>query len=125
MAQWFVLESTQVLGPYTPSQLLVLVRLGKVTAQSKVRKDDSKWFDAGEVGGLFDAAVRPSLRLHCPGCQGIVTEPPCECPTCGRQLEIVHRVVIQNRILSPAEIASQNVIGTSMQSWLNKVRRKQ
>ena len=101
-----------------------MVRRGTVTRETKVRKDDSSWFPACDVGGLFEAAVRPTIILHCPGCQAVVPEPPCMCPNCGRQLEVAKREVIQNRIMTPAEVARQTGIGSSMQNWLSKVKRK-
>lgn len=124
MAQWFVQQQVEVLGPFTPSELLTMVRRGTVTRETKVRKDDSSWFPACDVGGLFEAAVRPTIILHCPGCQAVVPEPPCMCPNCGRQLEVAKREVIQNRIMTPAEVARQTGVGSSMQNWLSKVKRK-
>jgi hypothetical protein len=124
VSQWFVQQQVEVLGPFTPSELLTMVRRGTVTKETKIRKDDSSWFPACDVGGLFEAAVRPTIILHCPGCQAVVSEPPCMCANCGRQLEVANREVIQNRIQTPTEIARQTGIGSSMQSWLSKVKRK-
>jgi hypothetical protein len=125
MSQWFVLENVDVRGPFTPKELLVMVRRGTVTRETKLRKDDSGWFPASDVGGLFEAAVKPTIILHCPGCKSVVPEPPCVCSQCGRQLENAMREVIQNRIQSPTEIAKLNGVSSSMQNWLSKVRRKQ
>lgn len=124
MNQWFVLQETDVVGPLTPKELLNLVRRGTVTRETKLRKDDSPWFPASDVGGLFEAAVKPTVILHCPGCQTVIPEVPCMCPGCGRQLENARREVIQNRIPSPTETARQNGVGSSMQSWLSRVKRK-
>ncbi len=126
MSQWFVQEEddAEPLGPFTPSELLALVRRGTVTRETKLRKDDSPWFLAVDVGGLFEAAVRPTIILHCPGCNSVIPEPPCMCPQCGRQVETARREKVENRIQSPAEYARQNGIGASMQSWLSKVKRK-
>lgn len=124
MAQWFVLQEVEVLGPLTPGELLKLVRRGTVTTETKIRKDDSSWFPASEVGGLFEAAVKPTIILHCPGCNAVIPKPPCVCTQCGRQIEVAKREVIQNRILSPVEIARQNGVGSSMANWLSKVKRK-
>jgi hypothetical protein len=124
MSQWFVQNEVEVLGPFTPQELLGMVRRGTVTRDTKVRKDDSPWFVAGEVGGLFEAAVKPTIVLHCPGCNAVVAEPPCMCGNCGRQLEVAKREVIQNRIQNPADFARENGIGASMQSWLSRVRKK-
>jgi hypothetical protein len=125
MAQWFVLEETEVRGPFTPKELLSLVRRGTVTRETKIRKGNSGWFPANEVGGLFEAAVKPTIVLHCPGCQSVIPAPPCLCPHCGRQIEVARREVIQNRIQSPTDTARQQGIGASMQNWLSKVRRKE
>jgi hypothetical protein len=38
--------------------LLKKVREGEVTPQTHVRKEDSAWFPADEVGGLFEAAFQ-------------------------------------------------------------------
>lgn len=125
MAHWYFLENVEVRGPLTPAELLVMVRRGTVTRETKVRKDNSNWFPAGDVGGLFEAAVKPTVVLHCPGCQAVIPPPPCTCPNCGRNLENARREVIQNRIQSPNDGAPQQGVGASMQNWLNKVRRKE
>ena len=124
MAQWFVQKDVEVIGPLTPIELLTMVRRGMVTKETKLRKDDSPWFAAADVGGLFEAAVKPTVILHCPGCQTIVSEPPCVCSECGLEIQFARREVIQNRILTPTEIARQTGIGTSMQNWLNKMNSK-
>ncbi len=124
MAQWFVQKDVDVVGPLTPTELLTMVRRGTVIPETKLRKDDSPWFAAADVGGLFEAAVKPTLILHCPGCHAVVSEPPCVCAECGRELQVVRREVIQNRIQSPTEIARQTGVSSSMQSWLNKMNSK-
>ena len=50
MTKWFVQqdESQEDIGPLKPSELLEMVRSGKVTSDSMLRKDDSNWFVAGE-----------------------------------------------------------------------------
>ncbi|MGV3483419.1 MAG: DUF4339 domain-containing protein [Planctomycetaceae bacterium] len=124
MNQWFVLQEAEVRGPFTPKELLTMVRRGTVTRETKLRKDDSPWFHAHEVGGLFEAAVKPTIVLHCPGCQSVIPEPPCMCPECGRQVDVARREVIQNRIGSPSEPAAKGGVGASMQNWLSKVKKK-
>lgn len=57
-SEWYCDVRGKVLGPMTPQDLLEKVRLGEVTATSLVRKNDSKWFRADKVGGLFEAAFR-------------------------------------------------------------------
>ena len=46
------------MGPMSPQELLEMVRVGDVTGTTLVRKNDSKWFRADSVGGLFEAAFR-------------------------------------------------------------------
>jgi len=124
MAQWFVQQKEDVVGPLTPADLLALVRRGAVTQDTKLRKDDSSWFPASDVGGLFEAAVRPTVVLRCPRCTAVVGEPPCMCPQCGSELHQVRRQMVENRIASPAEIAKLTGVSASMKNWLSKVKRK-
>ena len=124
MNQWFVLHESEARGPFTPKELLTMVRRGTITEATKLRKDNSSWFPAREVGGLFEAAVKPTVVLHCPDCQAVIPQPPCMCPGCGRQVENARREVVQNRIDARSESATKNVITASMQNWLNKVKKK-
>ena len=57
-SEWYCDLRGKKVGPLTPQELLEMVRLGDVTATTMVRKNDSKWFRADEVGGLFEAAFR-------------------------------------------------------------------
>lgn len=54
--QWYCDLMGKIEGPITAGELLTLVKSGKVTASTLIRKDDSKWFPAEEVGGLFQSA---------------------------------------------------------------------
>jgi hypothetical protein len=125
MTQWFMQSAAAELGPFAPSQVLEMVRRGEITRETKLKKDDSAWFPAGEIGGLFEAAVRPTVKYLCPICRGEVKIPPCECPHCGRQIDVAHRKVVEHTI----ETAGRNGQapsgpGASMQSWLDKIRRR-
>jgi hypothetical protein len=125
MAQWFIQSAADVLGPFTPGELLEKVRRGLVTPQTQLRKDDSAWFPAAEIGGLFEAATKPTIRFVCPGCGGTIKQPPCACPHCSREVEVARREVIQNRI-QPSANNSQTSggPGASMQGWLNRMKRR-
>ena len=117
------------LGPLKPSELLELVRRGEVVPTSLVRKDDSAWFEAGEVGGLFEAAVRPTIHYYCPQCETEVTEPPVTCPKCLRDIRRAREVVVENKIdkkrgASTPEPAQDDAAKKSMQSWLSKRVKK-
>ena len=131
VTQWFVQRmdgniQTEV-GPLRPSELLDLVRAGEVTPNSFVRKGDSAWFAASEVGGLFEAAVRPTVRYYCPQCETEVTEPPVTCPKCMRDIRKAHEVVVENKIKSKrsdSEPPPDATAKRSMQSWLRKRVKK-
>lgn len=88
MTRWFIQsdDARDERGPLVPSELLDLVRRGEVTRRSLVRTDDSAWIPAGSVGGLFEAAWRPTIEYFCPCCQAEVGEPPVRCGHCGQQV---------------------------------------
>jgi hypothetical protein len=56
--QWYCELMGKVEGPLTSVQLLQKVKLGEITQDTPIRKNDSKWFPAIEVNGLFEAAFR-------------------------------------------------------------------
>ena len=121
MTKWFVQqdESQEDIGPLKPSELLEMVRSGKVTSDSMLRKDDSNWFVAGEVGGLFEAAMRPTIRYYCPQCEVEVTEPPVTCHECGR--EII--AALQRSPRTPVSVRPTRTClgaGSSVKNWLKK-----
>ena len=83
MAQWYVqrqsedpTQMNEMVGPLKPAELLKMVREGDVVPESLLRKDDSAWFEAREVGGLFEAAMRPTIKYFCPQCGQEIMEPP-------------------------------------------------
>ena len=56
MAEWYFEMMGQPVGPITGKQLLERVRSGDIVVDTPVRKDDSQWVPARDVGGLFTAA---------------------------------------------------------------------
>ena len=56
--KWFYKLGGRTEGPISNADLLAKVREGKITEGSWVRKDDSAWFPAEDVSGLFEAAFR-------------------------------------------------------------------
>lgn len=56
--QWYCDLMGKIVGPMTAQQLMEKVRRGEVSGTTPIRKDDSKWFPASEVNGLFEAAFR-------------------------------------------------------------------
>ena len=56
--QWYFNVMGKVFGPVSSSDLLERVRCGDITGATPVRKNNSKWFPAKEVGGLFEAAFK-------------------------------------------------------------------
>jgi hypothetical protein len=120
VTKWFVqrADSTEDLGPYRPSELLDLVRRGEVTSETRVRKDDSAWFAAGEVGGLFEAAMRPTIRYFCPQCSHEVSEPPVRCPKCDREIRRARTEITENSIVNPGDRGIADSAGASVKNWL-------
>ncbi len=123
MSDWFVQGSDGDLGPFRPSELLQLVRNGKVKPETPVRKGDSAWFEASSVGGLFEAAMRPTIEYFCPGCGVPVVEPPCTCDQCGREIYRAKMRITENTIAGD-DGSSASPGGRSVQRWLKKVRGK-
>ena len=56
--QWYCELMGNVEGPLTSAQLLQKVKVGEIAQDTPIRKNDSKWFPAIEVNGLFEAAFR-------------------------------------------------------------------
>lgn len=124
MAKWFIQSGDDVLGPFTPSDVLEKVRQGAVTPQTRLRKDDSAWFPAAQVGGLFEAAVKPTVRFICPSCGGAIKQPPCNCPHCERDIEVARKEVIRHQIEPASDATRPSGPGASMQKWLGRLRRR-
>ncbi|EMI17748.1 hypothetical protein RMSM_05326 [Rhodopirellula maiorica SM1] len=120
MAEWYIqqLNAPEDLGPLRPSDLLKKVRSGDVKPDTLIRKDDSAWFHASEVGGLFEAAMRPTIEYFCPQCNHPVTEPPVMCSHCGREIRKARTQITENTISNGTRLPEQP--GRSVQSWLKR-----
>lgn len=124
MTNWFVQQdgTREDLGPLRPSELLEKVRRGEVTRTSRLRKDDSAWFSAAQVGGLFEAAMRPTIEYFCPHCQVEVSEPPSVCNRCGNDVHQAVTRITENGIVNSADQSVAGQAGQSVMNWLNKKR---
>jgi hypothetical protein len=99
MSEWFVRQAETAIGPLSPTELLVLVRGGSVRHDTLIRRNDSKiWTTAGSVGGLFEAAMRPTILNYCPECDALLETTPCECPNCHHHVEEPRTRIIENTI---------------------------
>lgn len=128
MTDWYVQQPNpefeeEFIGPLRPSELLKLVRDGQVGPEHLLRKDDSAWFEAREVGGLFEAAMRPTIQLFCPGCHMQLQEVPTTCPKCGLEVVKAKEEITENSIVGPNDV-SMSQAGRSVQKWLKKKVRK-
>ena len=126
MTRWFIQqeEGFEDLGPYRPSELLDLVRKGEVTRESVLRKDDSAWFSASDVGGLFEAAMRPTIQYFCPQCENEVSEPPVVCNHCGREIREGITKITEHGIIDRADQSLTGQAGSSVKKWLRKKRKQ-
>lgn len=139
MAQWFFQRmegnvQTEV-GPLRPNELLSLVRKGEIKPDTRLRKNDSAWFPASEVGGLFEAAVRQELQYFCPSCGYRIGKPPRTCPKCLRDVGAKEARVVRPEAVTGDIALSGNPDEAekhaqesqqSVQSWLKKkVAKKQ
>ncbi len=124
VTKWFVqrANSSEELGPYRPSELLDLVRNGDVSPETLLRKDDSQWFTAGDVGGLFEAAMRPTIRYFCPQCKTEVSEPPVTCHKCDFNVIRALTEITENTIVNRTEPGTDEPAGNSVKKWLQKKR---
>ncbi len=123
MTQWFVQQADDRddLGPYRPSELLDLVRSGEVSKDTRVRKGSSAWFAAGDVGGLFEAALRPTIEYFCPQCETEVSEPPTSCPKCGREIRQGITRITEHAITQRTDMpVNGGTAGGSVKRWLQK-----
>lgn len=84
--KWFYQRGGQTIGPLSPKELLAKVKDGEVLPQTLVRKDDSQWVEASEVGGLTEAATKDRV-FHCPFCHSRIQRPPVTCTTCTRWVD--------------------------------------
>ena len=127
MTNWFIQSDhdQEDLGPFRPSELLQKVRAGEVTRDTKLRKDDSAWFDAGEVGGLFEAAMRPTIEYFCPQCKHARQRTTqSSAAIVDYEIQVAITKITENSILSPDERSVTEQAGQSVQNWLRKKRAK-
>ncbi|TWU19134.1 DUF4339 domain-containing protein [Allorhodopirellula heiligendammensis] len=125
MTAWFVQQGNEELGPLRPADLLALVRDGTVHPETRVRKDDSSWFAASAVGGLFEAARRPTIEHYCPHCENVrVAPPPTTCPKCDQTLTKTRERIIENSLSKSNSQASDSAASQgpamSARRWLQK-----
>ncbi|WP_442507153.1 DUF4339 domain-containing protein [Novipirellula sp. SH528] len=120
VAEWYIqqLNAPEDLGPLRPGDLLKKVRCGEVKPDTLIRKGDSAWFHAAEVGGLFEAAMRPTIEYFCPQCDRPVSEPPVMCSNCGREVRKAKTRITENSISNGSPRPDQP--GRSVQSWLKR-----
>jgi hypothetical protein len=63
--QWYFKVGEKIQGPLTPEELLKKVRAGEIKSSTQVRKNDSPFFPAEEVNGLFETAFKNQPgKLH-------------------------------------------------------------
>lgn len=135
VANWFLKRmegnvQTEV-GPLRPSELLKLVRTGQIKPNTQLRKDDSAWFEAKEVGGLFEAAVKRETRYYCPSCNKSISRPPVTCGHCLRDIDTHEAREVSADEMSAkasnqlAETSRADEGKKSVQSWLkNRVKKR-
>ncbi len=86
---WYYRASGKEIGPLKSSELVTHIRQGRVTPDTMIRKQDSQWVAAREVGGLFEAADKRSQTEHiCPFCGESIPKPPVRCPNCSRDVVV-------------------------------------
>ncbi len=124
MAVWYVQQSDEnEVGPLRPAELLQMVRKGTVKPETQIRKDDSVWFSASTVGGLFEAARRPTIENHCPRCEALINAPPTTCGKCDMIVTEAKTRIIENNIAGETPVGGTKP-PKSVKNWLNKVKKK-
>jgi hypothetical protein len=120
---WFFQQGEYEVGPLRPKELLEYIRRGTVRTKTMVRKDDSSWTPAGDVGGLFDAARKPSTIYLCPTCSNEVSAPPCFCKRCDQNLTRVTTSLKEHRLPDDQEALGDRLTGGAWSSWLSRLRK--
>ena len=122
MNEWYVRrEDESEWGPLRPSELLSHVRTGEVSEETLIRKNDSAWFEAAKVGGLFEAAAKRPTRHHCPFCNHVIPPPPVTCVHCSMDV----RNSVQREVPEEEEEPDRSNTATrSIKGWLKKKRLK-
>jgi hypothetical protein len=125
MANWYYQSAEFEEGPCTAADLLRLVREQVIQADTLVRKDDSAWFPAGQVGGLFEAAAKPTVEYQCPSCGTSVGKPPTYCRRCRRLLDYARPIFTEHEIegYTPPERPKES-IADSWKQWVKRIKVK-
>lgn len=121
MSQWFVRQEDVEIGPLDGPGLLDMIRAGTVQLNTLVRKNDSAWFEAGTVGGLFDAASESTKEFYCPQCSTRVDKPPCVCPHCEVRLTYARAKVVAHKIAG-FEPKPKPKRSDSVSRWLQRMQ---
>ncbi|MEZ6090404.1 MAG: DUF4339 domain-containing protein [Pirellulaceae bacterium] len=124
MSEWFIQhdEETEI-GPLRPSELLDLVRKGIVTPETLCRKEDSPWYRAQDVGGLFKAAESQVVGSRCPFCQKRISTPPTYCKGCSKYVDEGVEVLRDPNGRSAATAKDFDLPRETLSSWTNWVAR--
>jgi hypothetical protein len=73
------------------------------------------------VGGLFEAALRPTIQYFCPQCETEVSEPPVSCPKCGREIREGITRIIEHTIAERSDLPINGAkAGGSVKRWLQR-----
>lgn len=86
MADWYYQTNGDEHGPISSREIVDRIRAMQITGNTMIRKGDSRWVQASEVDGLFEAATNASVRYLCPYCAFDVSKPPTTCEGCDRYL---------------------------------------
>ena len=122
--QWFFQQGEFEVGPLRPIELLDYIRKGTVRLKTRVRKGNSSWTLARDVGGLFDAARKPSTVYSCAVCDNEVDKPPCYCKTCERHLERAVAKTREHRLPDDVEAIGDRLTGGAWSQWLSRLRKE-
>jgi hypothetical protein len=100
---WFYrsADDATVKGPVSPSELLELIRKGIVRENTQVRKGESPWVSSIDVGGLWEAAARPSVVFDCPHCSKRISKPPVRCPHCKQFVQKATGHLVHHKTVAP------------------------
>lgn len=125
MANWYYQSADNEEGPCSAADLLRLVREQVIQSETMVRKDDSAWFPAGQVGGLFEAAAKPTVEYQCPSCGTRVGKPPTYCRRCRRLLDYARPIFTEHEIegYTPPERPKES-IADSWKQWVKQIKVK-
>lgn len=122
MSSWYVRRGEVDVGPLTGEELLDLIREGSVRPETPVRKNDSAWFEAMSVGGLFEAAAKPTYEYYCPECGKQVDKPPSVCGYCEIRVSYARPKKIEHRIAGYTPERAEPTRSASKNNWLQRVQ---